>query len=139
MPRATIKDIALAANVSPMTVSNVINGRAAKASAETIDRINEAIRTLGYMPNMSARALVSNSSKMVGVIIPFTENQNNLLLDNPFYAEMVSGIESTLRASGYYMMLSGISEADARLDALTHWNVDALIVLGVYLKASTSS
>jgi DNA-binding LacI/PurR family transcriptional regulator len=132
MPRATIKDIALAAKVSPMTVSNVINGRPAKASAVTISRINEAIRTLGYKPNMSARALVSNSSKMVGVIIPFTENQNNLLLDNPFYAEMVSGIESTLRASGYYMMLSGISEADTRLDALTHWNVDALIVLGVY-------
>src|SRR5688572_17530471 len=130
MPRATIKDIAVAANVSPMTVSNVINGRPAKASAETISRINEAIRTLGYTPNMSARALVSNSSKMVGVIIPFTENQNNLLLDNPFYAEMISGIESTLRASGYYMMLSGIGEADARLDALTHWNVDALIVLG---------
>ncbi len=132
MARATIKDIALAARVSPMTVSNVIHGRAAKASAETVERINEAIRTLGYTPNMSARSLVSNTSRMVGVIIPFTESQNKLLLDNPFYAEMISGIESTLRADGYYMMLSGVGEADARLDALTHWNVDALIVLGVY-------
>jgi DNA-binding LacI/PurR family transcriptional regulator len=130
--RATIKDIALAARVSPMTVSNVIHGRAAKASAETVERINEAIRTLGYTPNMSARSLVSNTSRMVGVIIPFTESQNKLLLDNPFYAEMISGIESTLRADGYYMMLSGVGEADARLDALTNWNVDALIVLGVY-------
>jgi DNA-binding LacI/PurR family transcriptional regulator len=132
VPRTTIKDIALAAKVSPMTVSNVINGRPAKASAETIERINEAIRTLGYTPNMSARALVSNSSKMVGVIVPFTEAQNTLLLDNPFYAEITSGIESALRASGYYMMLSGIGETEARLETVTHWNVDALIVLGVY-------
>jgi DNA-binding LacI/PurR family transcriptional regulator len=130
--RATIKDIAQAAKVSPMTVSNVINRRQAKASAETIERINHAIKTLGYTPNMSARALVSNLSKMVGVIIPFTENQNQLLLDNPFYAEMISGIESALRARGYYMMLSGVGESNAHLDPLSHWNMDALIVLGVY-------
>lgn len=132
MARATIKDIAQAANVSPMTVSNVVNGRPAKASAETIERINHAIRTLGYTPNLSARALVSNLSKMVGVVIPFTENQNQLLLDNPFYAEVISGIESALRSNGYYMMLSGVGESNAHLDTLSRWNMDALIVLGVY-------
>ncbi len=131
MARATIKDIALAAKVSPMTVSNVINGRAAKASTETIERINAAIAQLGYTPNLSARALVSNASRMVGVLIPFTENQNALLLDNPFYAEIVSGIETALRAEGYYMMLSGVGERGA-LDTLSSWNMDALIVLGVY-------
>lgn len=135
MARATIKDIALAAKVSPMTVSNVINGRRAKASDETVERIMLAIKTLGYRPNMSARSLVSNASRMVGVIIPFTENQNQLLLDNPFYAEMISGIESALRANGYYMMLSGVGEMNAQLDTLSHWNMDALIVLGVYREA----
>ncbi|MEO7221790.1 MAG: LacI family DNA-binding transcriptional regulator [Devosia sp.] len=134
MARATIKDIALAAKVSPMTVSNVINGRAAKASTETIERINTAIAELGYTPNLSARALVSNASRMVGVLIPFTENQNALLLDNPFYAEIVSGIETALRAQGYYMMLSGVGERGA-LDTLSSWNMDALIVLGVYKEA----
>jgi DNA-binding LacI/PurR family transcriptional regulator len=92
--RPTIKDIAQAANVSAMTVSNVLNGRRAKASDETVERIMSAVRTLGYRPNMSARSLVSNASRMVGVLIPFTENQNQLLLDNPFYAEVISGIES---------------------------------------------
>ena len=135
MARTTIKDIALAASVSPMTVSNVINGRAAKASAETVERINEAIARLGYTPNLSARALVSNASRMVGVLIPFTENQNALLLDNPFYAEIVSGIETALRAEGYYMMLSGVGARDAQLDFLSSWNMDALIVLGVYKEA----
>jgi LacI family transcriptional regulator len=132
LARATIKDIAVAAKVSPMTVSNVINGRPAKASAETIERINAEIKRLGYTPNLSARALVSNASRMVGVLIPFTEQQNALLLDNPFYAEIVSGIESALREAGYYMMLAGVGERDAKLDILSSWNVDGLIVLGVY-------
>ena len=123
------------AKVSPMTVSNVINGRAAKASTETVERINAAIKDLGYTPNLSARALVSNASRMVGVLIPFTENQNALLLDNPFYAEIVSGIETALRAEGYYMMLSGVGEKGTKLDALSSWNMDALIVLGVYREA----
>ena len=51
------------------------------------------------MTDLSARALVSNASRMVGVLIPFTETQNALLLDNPFYAEIVSGIETSLRAT----------------------------------------
>jgi DNA-binding LacI/PurR family transcriptional regulator len=135
LARATIKDIALAAKVSPMTVSNVINGRPAKASTETIERINTVIAELGYTPNLSARALVSNASRMVGVLIPFTENQNALLLDNPFYAEIVSGIETALRAEGYYMMLSGVGERGAKLDILSSWSMDALIVLGVYKEA----
>ncbi len=135
MARATIKDIAARANVSPMTVSNVLNGRRAKATDETVERIMAAVKVLDYRPNMSARSLVSNASKMVGVIIPFTENQNQLLLDNPFYAEMLSGIESALRAAGYYMMLSGVGGPDPHLDTLSHWNVDALIVLGVYREA----
>lgn len=132
LARATIKDIALAANVSPMTVSNVLNGRRAKASDDTVERIMSAVKTLGYRPNMSARSLVSNASRMVGVVIPFTETQNQLLLDNPFYAEMISGIESALRRNGYYMMLSGTGEGHAQLDTLQHWNMDGLIVLGVY-------
>ncbi|MDP1732154.1 MAG: LacI family DNA-binding transcriptional regulator [Devosia sp.] len=132
MARATIKDIALAAKVSPMTVSNVINGRRAKASDETVERIKAAIETLGYTPNLSARSLVSKASRMVGVLIPFTEDQNQLLLNNPFYAEIVSGIESALREAGYYMMLSGVRADGGRLETLQSWNMDALIVLGVY-------
>lgn len=135
MARATIKDIAQAANVSPMTVSNVLNGRRAKASDDTVERIMAAVKQLDYRPNMSARSLVSNASRMVGVVIPFTETQNQLLLDNPFYAEMISGIESALRANGYYMMLSGVGDEAGQLDTLSHWNMDALIVLGVYREA----
>lgn len=132
MTRTTIKHIAEASGVSQMTVSNVINGRKSKASEATIKKINDAIKKLNYRPNMSARSLASSASKMVGVVIPFTENQNQLLLDNPFYAEMISGIESALRAQGYYMMLAGVGRDNVTLDVISHWNVDALIVLGIY-------
>ena len=132
MARTTIKDIARLADVSPMTVSNVINGRPAKASAETIERINAAIAALGYTPNLSARALASKASRLVGVLIPFTEDRNALLLNNPFYAQIISAIEGALRKAGYYMMLAGVSESEAPVDMLAGWNVDALIVLGVY-------
>lgn len=132
MTRVTIKDIALAANVSPMTVSNVINARASKASPETVERITQAIRTLGYQPNLSARALASKASRLIGVVVPLTEDQNQLLLNNPFYAEVISGIESALRARGYFMMLSGLGEKSGDVDALAQWNVDALIAIGIY-------
>ena len=63
----TIKDIAAATGVSPTTVSNVINGKAGRVSAQTIESINKAIKELGYVPNMSAKSLVSRSSKVIGV------------------------------------------------------------------------
>ena len=132
MARPTIKDIAQAANVSTMTVSNVLNGRRAKASDETVERIQAAVKTLGYRPNMSARSLVSNASRMIGVLVPFTESQNQLLLDNPFYAEVISGIESALRDNGYFMMLAGVGEQNVELDTLSGWGMDGLIVVGAY-------
>ena len=62
----TIRDIAQATGVSATTVSNVIHGKNNRVSAETIQSINNAIEQLGYVPNMSARSLVSSSSKVIG-------------------------------------------------------------------------
>ena len=64
----TIRDIAQATGVSATTVSNVIHGRNKRVSAETIQSINDAIKELGYVPNMSARSLVSSSSKVIGFV-----------------------------------------------------------------------
>lgn len=55
---ATIKDIAAYTGVSCTTVSNVIHGRSTRVSPETENKINEAIKTLGYIPNMSDRKSV---------------------------------------------------------------------------------
>ena len=65
----TIKDVAKYAGVSHGTVSNVLNG-ARSVSLENIKKVEEAIRVLGYQPNISARNLKSNHDRDVAVILP---------------------------------------------------------------------
>lgn len=132
MTKVTIKDIAKRVGVSPTTVSNVINGRHGKVSSDTIRKINAVIEELNYVPDFSARSLVSKRSRMIGVIIPQTEEHRQFLLENPFYSEFISGIENKLRAEGYYMMLTGVDKDTTYLDILVNWNLDAIVLLGIY-------
>ncbi len=64
---ATIIDVAAKAGVSPMTVSRVINGRTGVAPG-TRAAVDDAIRTLGYTPNVAARSLVTSTELRIGVI-----------------------------------------------------------------------
>jgi DNA-binding LacI/PurR family transcriptional regulator len=130
--KTTIKDIAREAGVSVSTVSNVINGKASKVSDETIQRIQKVIKDLNYIPNFSARSLVRNRSNLIGVIIPQTEDYKQLLLQNPFYSEIVSGIEYKTREYGYNILLSGLDKDKSILELLIRWNVDAAIIMGAY-------
>lgn len=94
--RATIVDVAREANVSPKTVSRVIRGDD-YVSKETLERVQEVIVRLGYRPNRAARTLVSNRSGVIGVIIPD--------ISNPFFAEVVRGIEDTAIQREYNVLL----------------------------------
>ncbi|MBP1755527.1 MAG: transcriptional regulator, LacI family [Firmicutes bacterium] len=129
---STIKDIANAVGVSCTTVSNVIHGRAGRVSAETIELINDAIDRLGYVPNMSARSLVSSSSKVIGMISHLTSNKKETIIEDPFHSAFIGSIEKTLRENGYYLMLRAV-ETTADLSAfLRNWNVDGLFFTGVF-------
>lgn len=130
--KVTIKDIAALAGVSVTTVSNVINGNSHKTSEETVAKVRKVIEELNYIPNYSARSLVKKQSKLIGVIIPQTEAENQVILENPFYSELVSGIEAKLREMGYYMMLTGVDTDKSYLDVFVNWNLDGAIILGVY-------
>jgi DNA-binding LacI/PurR family transcriptional regulator len=132
MARVTIKDIATKAGVSPMTVSNVINGKSARVSEKTIEKINQVITELDYKPNMSARSLVSNKSRMIAVIVPLTESGNDLLLSNPFYAEFINGLESSLRELGYSLIIASVDQSGKGLVSQLQWNVDGLVLLGFF-------
>ncbi len=94
--RVTIVDVAREARVSPKTVSRVIRGDD-YVSRETLERVQEVIDRLGYRPNRAARSLVSNRSGVVGVIIPD--------INNPFFAEVVRGIEDTAIQRDYNVLL----------------------------------
>ena len=65
---ATMKDIANLVGVSLTTVSNVVHGNYGRVSPQTVQRILDAIEQLHYVPNMSARALVSHSSRIIAFV-----------------------------------------------------------------------
>lgn len=129
---ATIKDIAQAVGVSCTTVSNVIHGRSGRVSEETRIRINEAIDKLGYVPNMSARSLVSRSSKVIGVISHLTPHNDESIVADPFHSAFIGSIERILSNNGYYLMLRTVQTTSELLSFLRNWNVDGLFFTGVF-------
>lgn len=129
---ATIKDIAQIVGVSCTTVSNVINGKAGRVSAETISRINDTIKELGYVPNMSARSLVSNNSKVIGIINHLVTYKDGNFMEDPFHSAFIGAIEATLRENGYYIMLRTVETSDDLLTFLRNWNADGLFFTGIF-------
>jgi LacI family transcriptional regulator len=132
MKKPTIKDVAKAAGVSTAAVSYVLNGKLEKVSAETIQRIQNTIAELNYIPDFSARSLVKNESKLIGVVIPQTETHKQLILENPFYSEIISAMEGKLREHGYHLILSGVDKGETYLDLSIQRNLDGAIIMGIY-------
>lgn len=130
--KTTIKDVAKQAGVSIASVSYVLNGKESKVSLKTIEKIHDAIKSLSYIPNFTARSLVNNSTKLIGVMIPQTEDYKQLLLENPFYSEIISGIESKLREHGYHLIISGVDKGKSYLDLSIQRNLDGAIIMGIY-------
>jgi LacI family transcriptional regulator len=92
----TIYDVARRAGVSTYTVSSVLN-HTAYVSPELTRRVQEAVRELDYTVNDLARSLQTRKTKTVGMLIPD--------IANPFYANVVRGVEDVLKASGYSLVL----------------------------------
>lgn len=98
--RVTIKDVAKEANVAPSTVSRVISN-SHKISEETKAKVNKAIKKLNYTPNVMARGLVSNKTRILGVVLP---NEAADLFSNPFFVEAMKGMSIGAEENGYYIM-----------------------------------
>ncbi|WP_342361846.1 LacI family DNA-binding transcriptional regulator [Terrarubrum flagellatum] len=96
-PASGIGDVAQAAGVSVTTVSNVLNGRAERMSAETRSRVMQAIEQLGYTPSASARQLKTGRSRTVGLVVP--------TVANPFWGSVAHEIEKAALARGYNVMI----------------------------------
>lgn len=120
---ATIKDIATAAGVSVATVSRVINN-GPKVGNDTRERVKEIMLDMGYRPNANARALVTQRSASLGVVIA--------QLHDPFFATLAHGIESVTRAREVQILLSAgsLSEETERkaIETLMEHRVEAMVV-----------
>lgn len=120
---ATIKDIALAAGVSLATVSRVIND-GPKVGDKTRKRVKAIMEEMGYRPNANARALVTQRSASLGVVLAE--------LHDPFFAMLAHGVESVTRKKKVQILLSaGSIEKDTEMRAietLLEHRVEAMVV-----------
>lgn len=120
---ATIKDIAQAAGVSLATVSRVIND-GPKVGDKTRKRVKAIMEEMGYRPNANARALVTQRSASLGVVLAE--------LHDPFFAMLAHGVESVTRKNKVQILLSaGSIEKDTEMRAietLLEHRVEAMVV-----------
>lgn len=124
----TLKDIAAEAGVSLMTVSNVVNGKQARVSAATRDRIMRIVEDRGYVPSASARSLAAKSSRLVGLLVP-AEDEASLTI-SPHTVEVIGMLERELRRLDYHLMLRGIAHRAEITEALRSWHLDGAVLLG---------
>lgn len=103
--RANIHDVAREAGTSPATVSRVINNTGYPVSAELRQKILQAAEKLEYTPNALGRMLKKNESRDIGVIIP--------TIANPFYPQIVLGIEMEAKRRGYGVFLCNTFREEA--------------------------
>ena len=118
----TIRDVASSSRVSTATVSRVISGDG-YVSAATRERVLQSIEELGYSPSFAAQSLRTKKSTVIGLVI--TD------IKNPFYPELVSGIENEAQRRGYSLILCNSQEDGEResayLDYLASHRTDGIL------------
>ena len=129
--RVTLKDVAKRAEVSSATVSYVLNEKKS-ISPETKKRVMDAIESLDYVPDLSARSLSMRDSKLIGVVVPQTEPGSRLMFENNFYSEILGSIEYNARLRGYHVIISATDANESYLTLAKERNLDGIIVIGMY-------
>lgn len=103
---ATLADIGRAAGVSPATVSAVLHPhrQTTRVSAAVAERVRTLAALMGHAPNQAARALRRGRSDTIAVAIAAYAAP---ILDDPYYAALLAGIELGVRVAGRHLQLVG--------------------------------
>ena len=129
--RPKIKDIAARLGVSPATVSRALAGTGLVAEP-TLSRIRAAARALDYRPNVSARNLRTRRSMAVLLVVRD--------IGNPFYLDVVKGVEAAARAAGYAVLVGNAGNDPERemefFDMLRDGHADGMILMTGSLPAT---
>jgi DNA-binding LacI/PurR family transcriptional regulator len=123
-----MSDVAALAGVSHQTVSRVINGHP-NVAPHTRERVEAAIAELGYRPNVAARALVTGSTRTIGLV--------TVKINQYGPAQTMLGLEQAARAAGYSLSVSILDDATAAamraaVDTFVAQPVDAIVALATY-------
>ena len=127
----TIKDMAEMLGISTTTVSNVIHGKTSEVSQKTVERVEKILEEYEYVPNISARSLTQNSSKIIGVAFKCRKDKYINLFTDPFFGELIGALEAEIRARGYFMMTYTSNDISEIIRNVLTWNVDGLILVGM--------
>jgi len=122
----TLRDVSEASGVSEMTVSRVLRNRGDVSDA-TRERVLEAARNLGYVPNKIAGALASQRVNLVGVVIPS--------LSNMVFPEVLAGVSDTLEDTGLQPVVGVTNYSPEREETVIYemlsWRPSGMIVAGL--------
>lgn len=127
----TIKDMADELGISTTTVSNVIHGKTSEVSKKTVERVEELLEKYSYVPNINARNLAQNRSKIIGVALKSRKDKYDNVMADPFHGTLIGEIEAEIRAKGYFMMLYISNDISDIISYVSGWNVDGLILIGM--------
>ncbi|WP_188206816.1 LacI family DNA-binding transcriptional regulator [Alkalibacillus aidingensis] len=127
----TIKDVAQEASVSVATVSRVINSNG-YVNEDTRKKVEAAVEKLNYKPNSVARSLFKKESKTIGIIVPD--------IKNPYFPELVRGVEDYLIEKGFTTILCNSDEDPEKeqlyLDVMKQKYVDGVIIVSNTIEPS---
>lgn len=119
-----MKDVARLAGVSTSTVSHVINNNRF-VSEQVREKVDQAIRELNYAPSALARSLKINQTRTIGMLLTASSN--------PFYSEVVRGVENSCYERGYSLILCNTEGDEERmnrsLETLMQKRVDGLLMM----------
>jgi DNA-binding LacI/PurR family transcriptional regulator len=123
-----MSDVAARAGVSHQTVSRVVNGHP-NVAPRTRARVERVIAELGYRPNIAARALVTGSTRTIGLA--------TMHLDQYGPAQTLIGLEKAARDAGYALSVAILDHATAgemrnAVDRFVAQRVDAVVALSTY-------
>ena len=130
----TLRDVSEASGVSEMTVSRVLRNRG-DVSGPTRERVLEAARSLGYVPNKIAGALASQRVNLVGVIIPS--------LSNMVFPEVMTGISEILDNTGLQPVVGVTNYSQEREETVLYemlsWRPSGIIIAGLEHTAASTA
>lgn len=128
----TMQMVGRLAGVSQVTVSRALSDPS-KVSPATLERIQQAIRATGFVPNALAGALAGQRSRLISALVPS--------ITNPVYSAMLATFAERMRLDGYQILLTetglGLDEEAAALAAHLSRRPDAVLLTGVHHSRET--
>jgi len=130
---ATMKDVAVKANVSTATVSRALMNPE-KVSQATRNRVEQAAIDVGYLPHALGRSVKRNESRTILVIVPD--------ICDPFFSEIIRGIEVIAAAQGYLVLIGDCAHQNQQektfIDLIITKQIDGMLLLGSRLPFDAS-